>query len=55
MEEYSLDFNKYRDRLKQIYPQYLENELEELFEYKVRYWVIIIDYIDRININNYGI
>lgn len=50
MEKCRLDFNKYRDRLKLAYPQYSDEELEEIFVYKVKYWEIMVDNVDKINI-----
>ena len=48
MEKCRLDFNKYKDRLKMAYPQYSDKELEEMFLYKVRYWVIIVENVGNI-------
>ncbi len=48
MENCRLDFNKYRDRLKIAYPQYSDEELKEIFEYKVRYWEIMVDNIQNL-------
>lgn len=48
MENKILDFTKYKDRLERVYPTYIESELIELFEYKIRYWMIIIEWLDNI-------
>lgn len=45
MDGSKLDFNKYKDRLKLAYPQYSDEELQEMFVYKVRYWVIMVENI----------
>jgi len=52
MDGNKLDFNKYRDRLRLAYPQYSDKELEELFIYKVRYRVIMVENVDGIDINS---
>jgi hypothetical protein len=50
MEKCKLNFNKYRDRLKIAYPQYSDKELEEMFVCKVRYWVIMVENVDSIDV-----
>ena len=39
-----LDFNKYRDRLKKIYPKLKEEELKEIFWLRIEYWEMILEF-----------
>jgi hypothetical protein len=33
-----LDFNEYRDSFKKLYPNYLEEQLKEIFDLRVNFW-----------------
>lgn len=42
MDGNKIDFNKYKDRLKEIYPSYNNEELKQVLEYRVKFWNVII-------------
>ena len=33
-----MDMRKYKERLKLLYPSYTEEQLEEIFELRVKFW-----------------
>ncbi len=43
-----LDFYKYKERLKDIFPKIPDKELEKHFYNLVKYWKIYVDNIDEI-------
>ena len=43
-----LDFYKYKDRLKKVYPTLSEEKLEEIFILRVEFWEMIIENIEEI-------
>lgn len=43
MEKCRLDFNKYKERLSEVFPTYTEKELEEFFIYQVKYLEILVE------------
>lgn len=42
MEKCRLDFNKYKERLEKVFPNYTAEEVEEFFIYQVKYLEIFI-------------
>jgi len=46
-----LDYKKYRNRFEQLFPSISEKERLEIFEWKIKYWGIMIENIDKINTN----
>ena len=51
MDGNKLDFNKYRDRFKEIYPSLSEKEREEIFHLRVDFLSIIVDNYKLFNIS----
>lgn len=42
MEKCRLYFNKYKERLEKVFPDYTDEQLEEFFVYQVRYLEILL-------------
>jgi len=43
MDGSKLDFNKYRDRFREIYPTLSEDKREEIFYLRVWFWGMIVE------------
>lgn len=43
MDGSKLDYNKYKDRFREIYPTLSEEEREEIFYLRVWFWEVIIE------------
>lgn len=46
MDGSNIDFNKYKDRLKEIYPSYSNEELKKVLGYRVEFWEVIVGNYD---------
>ena len=42
MDGDKLDFEKYRERLESLFPDYSESELREYFRLRVEFWKIVL-------------
>lgn len=51
MEKCRLDFNKYRERFKEIYPTLSEKERKKIFYLRVWFWEVIVENYESFNIN----
>lgn len=43
MEKCRLNFEKYRERLKSLFPQFSESELKEYFRLRVDFWEMVLE------------
>jgi hypothetical protein len=43
MERYKIDYEKYRERLEELYPEMREEERIEIFEMRIVFWAGVID------------
>lgn len=47
MEKCRLDFNKYKERLEKVFPNYTAEEVEEFFVYQVNYLEILVENVSK--------
>lgn len=43
MQKYRLDYKKYKERLKTLFPKFSEEELKEYFRLRVDFWEMILE------------
>jgi hypothetical protein len=51
MKKSKLDFEKYNERLKSIFPQYSERELKEYLILRMDFWEMILENYENIDFN----
>ncbi len=49
MEKYKLDYEKYKNRFKELYPWLSEEEREKIFYLRIEFWEIMIENICNID------